>query len=247
MWLVQPESQQRLAIYREYLPQLHIDYHEQEYTRPYFFGSGDDPYNTNLPPSLREWTDRYGEANAAVFDARGLLYSTKERFDYLYPGYGKVLPCYHGAVGMLCEQAGHSRAGLAIEVTDSYTLTLGERARNHFLTSMSYLESTASFREAQLERFAGYFRESAAGGFAGDETEWGFVISADSPARALAHLRRMCYSHGIRVERLASAQRVAGLEDYWSGAACHGGTAGRIVGDSCRAADGAAREGALRA
>jgi len=214
LWLVHPESRARLAAYREVLPQLHVDYHEQGYRNPYFFGAGDDPYNTNIPAETREWVERYGEANAAAFDPDGLLFSTKERFDYLYPGYGKVLPVYHGAVGMLTEKGGHSRAGLAIEVTENHTLTLTERVRHHFLTSMSNLEATADWREGQLERFRRFFVEANEAAEPGLQS---VVISAANSPELLAKVWRLCEAHGIRVHRLDEDSSIEGVRSYQDG------------------------------
>ncbi len=214
VWLVQPESQARLPVYRRFRPQLHIDYHEQGYRSPYFFGAGDTPYNRNIPGETIEWLDVYGEDNAEVFDARGLLYSTRERFDYLYPGYGKVLPVYHGAVGLLCEQAGHSRAGLAIKVDDSYTLTLRERAHHHFLTGMSYLETTARLKQEQIKRFADFFRSSME---LRDGVPAAFVVSAANDPGLLSKLWDLCDGQGIEVERLRDSLPLDGLHEYRHG------------------------------
>jgi hypothetical protein len=165
VWLSQPESRSRLALYRRYMPQLHVDYHEQGYHSPHFFGPGDTPYSANIPQPSKDILQTYGDHNALIFDTLGLPFATRERFDYLYPGYGKVTPVYHGAVGMLTEQAGHGRGGLAVNVdphsgpdaAGGYTLTLRERIRNHMLTSLSNVETTAATREAQLERFYDFF------------------------------------------------------------------------------------------
>lgn len=211
VWLVHPESRSRLAAYREYLPQLHIDYHEQGHYSPYFFGAGDDPYNQNIPEETREWVERYGEANAEVFDEQGIIYATKERFDYLYPGYGKVLPVYHGAVGMLTEKGGHSQGGLARENYENHhTLTLQERAYHHFLTSMSYIESTAAWREGQLERF----REFFVGSMEAPDDAWGFVISSNNDPVVLQGTFDLCRAHGIDVHVTGEDQIVDGLIDY---------------------------------
>jgi hypothetical protein len=43
-WQTQLESQQRLALYNEWLPQMHVDVHEMGYNSPYFF-----------PPSAEPW------------------------------------------------------------------------------------------------------------------------------------------------------------------------------------------------
>ena len=208
LWLSQPESRQRLAVYKRFMPQLHIDYHEQGHMRPYFFGPGDKPYNANIPEETKQWLAIYGDANAEVFDREGLVYSTKERFDYLYPGYGKVLPVYNGAVGLLCEKAGG--VGLAIEIGDQYTLTLTERVRHHFLTSMSYLETTAANRQGQLERFARFFREATDATGDGPQT---FAILPDNDPSLLDRLWRLCAAHGIEIRVLEAPAPAGGFID----------------------------------
>jgi len=211
LWLVHPESRSRLAAYRRHLPHLHIDFHEQGHMHPYFLGAGDEPYNANIPASTRAWIELYGDANAAAFDARGLMYSSRERFDYMYPGYGKVLPVYHGAVGMLAEQAGHSRAGLAIAVNDDYTLTLAERADNHFLLAMNNVETTARHRQAQLERFGRFFLDAC------DPTVHpaaAYAILPSSDPDRLAILWDLLESHGIEVHALEAPIEAEGLLAY---------------------------------
>lgn len=219
LWLVHPESRSRLAMYKRSMPHLHIDYHEQEYRSPYFFGAGEDPYNLNIAPETREWVERYGAANAEVFERELRVYSTRERFDYLYPGYGKVLPCYQGAVGMLCEKGGHGRAGLAIKVTDQHTLTLFERARDHFLTSMSYLEFTSENRRGQIERFARYFAESMT---PPDGEAKSFVISAENDPALLEKVWSLCAAQGIEIHATERAANLSELVDYRTGEAMSG-------------------------
>ncbi|MFG0328699.1 MAG: M14 family zinc carboxypeptidase [Phycisphaerales bacterium] len=224
IWLVHPESKSRLVAYRRVLPHLHIDYHEQGWLNPFFLGAGDTPYNLNIPDESKEWVEKYGEANAAAFDARSLIYSTKERFDYLYPGYGKVLPVYHGAVGMLAEKAGHGFAGLAVEIDDQNTLTLVERARDHYVLSMSNAETTAANRQAQLERFYRFFKDSI-------EYEKGkpkaYIISSESDPTRLHKAFDFARSHGIELHRTESALRAGEslrLHEYGKGKAEEAGT-----------------------
>lgn len=215
LWMVHPESASRMPVYLRYLPHLHVDYHEQSYLHPYFFGAGDTPYHAHIPEETREWTERYGRFNAEVFDRYGLLYSSRERFDYLYPGYGKVTPCYHGAVGLLTEKAGHGRAGLAIEVDEHYTLTLTERAHHHFLTSMSYIESTAQMRREQLERFADYFKDSLDPEIGPEKA---YIIHPDNDPAILEELFRLCDGHRIEIHTLDADARLSGLHEYARGA-----------------------------
>jgi hypothetical protein len=197
IWRVHPESRSRIAAYRKRLPQLHIDHHEQSYRSPFFFGAGDEPYNTNIPQETKDWIEKYGEANADAFDERGLVYSTKERFDYLYTGYGKVLPVYHGAIGMLAEKGGHSRAGLAIALDENNTLTLTARAQGHFVLGMSNLVLSANNRREQLERFRRFFVRAAQRSDAPT-----YFVSPDSDPAMLAKLSDLCHAHGIRIDQL---------------------------------------------
>ncbi|MBX3351504.1 MAG: hypothetical protein KF684_01105 [Phycisphaeraceae bacterium] len=214
LWMVHPESRSRIARFVRHKPQLHIDYHEQGAESPYFFGAGDSPYNANIPAETREWLDIYGKANAAVFDERGLEYSTRERFDYLYPGYGKVLPVYHGAVGLLTEKAGHGRAGLSIMVRDRYELLLRDRVRDHFLTAMSYLETTAENRVGQLERFHRFAKEAMT--LAPDEPT-AYLVTTDTDPAILTRLWDLLTPHGIEIHSLERDAEVAGLIEYRDG------------------------------
>tara|TARA_R110000782_G_scaffold12913_5_gene38269 strand:+ start:14723 stop:17524 length:2802 start_codon:yes stop_codon:yes gene_type:complete len=211
IWGTQRESRARMAMYRRYMPQVHVDYHEQGMHAPYFMGAGDTPYNANIPAESKEWFDRLGRASAGAFDRAGLPYATKERFDYLYPGYGKVTPVYHGAISLLTEQGGHGRAGLSIDVlaegAPGYNLSLRDRARNHFITAMAYVEHTAAHRAEQIERFARFFRESserAQGHVAG------FVIAANNDPDKLARVWDLCAAHGIEIRRLTRDAEMAG-------------------------------------
>ncbi|MGP1309474.1 MAG: M14 family zinc carboxypeptidase, partial [Phycisphaerales bacterium] len=223
LWMVHPESRSRIAAYAKRKPQLHIDYHEQEPESPYFFGPGDAPYNANIPAETREWLDIYGQANARVFDERGLEYSTRERFDYLYPGYGKVLPVYHGAVGLLCEKAGHGIAGVSINVRDRYDLLLRDRVRDHFLTAMSYLETTAARRQDQLERFY-RFHEDAMELAPGEPVA--YAISAATDPALKQKVWDLLTPHGVEIETLVEDTAVGGLIEYRDGATVDDGTLG---------------------
>lgn len=214
VWLVQPESRARLPVYREYLPQLHVDNHEQGYTSPFFFGAGEKPYNQNIPRETVEWVHVYGGAGAERFDEDGLLFATQERFDYLYPGYGKVLPCYHGAVGLLNEKAGHGFAGVAVEVTETHTLTLLERARHHFILNLAFVQKTADRRADQLGRFHRFFARTVEDARANPET---YFVLPSSDRERMARMVDLCRRQGIVVEVLEREWDAAGLTGYRDG------------------------------
>ncbi|MGA0256132.1 MAG: M14 family zinc carboxypeptidase, partial [Rhodothermales bacterium] len=60
MWLVHPESQGRIRVYQEWMPQVHMDYHEQGFNNNYFTMPGKAPRNLNLPEAYEAWADMFG-------------------------------------------------------------------------------------------------------------------------------------------------------------------------------------------
>ncbi|MBV8517230.1 MAG: hypothetical protein JO197_07495 [Acidobacteria bacterium] len=149
-WLSQRETQARVAAYREWNPQVFVDFHEMGYESSYFFPPDAKPINTNLPKDVEQWLETFGKANAAEFSKRGWPFFVAEDFDLFYPGYGDSWPALHGAIGMTYEMAGHSRAGIAIKRDDGTTLTLGDRALRHYTTGMTTVRTAAANREALL-------------------------------------------------------------------------------------------------
>lgn len=176
-WRVQKESQQRYEVYKQWLPHVHVDYHEQGYNAPYYFAPAAEPYHKVITDWQREFQTAIGENHIKYFDEEDWLYFTKERFDLFYPSYGDTWPTYHGAIGMTYEQAGHSLAGLAIEKAEGDTLTLHDRLMHHYTTGLSTIEISSQNADRLIEEFKTYFttaRENPAGLY---KT---FVIKADN-------------------------------------------------------------------
>jgi hypothetical protein len=159
-WQTQVETQQRMAAYHRWLPQVHVDFHEQSYNEPYYFAPAAEPVHEDITTWQREFQVTVGKNNAKYFDENGWQYFTKERFDLLYPSYGDTYPLYNGAIGMTYEQGG-IRAGLAVVTADGDTLTLKDRIDHHFTTSMATLETVATHTEKLLGEFKKYFSQSA--------------------------------------------------------------------------------------
>jgi hypothetical protein len=160
VWQTQVESQQRLALYNDWLPQVHVDLHEQGYNDKYYFAPAAQPMHQLVTPWQREFQKIVGKNHARYFDEHGWLYFTRERFDLLYPAYGDTYPIYNGAIGMTYEMAGHSMAGLAVVTEKGDTLTLGDRIDRHFTTSISTVEATYQNRKKLLEEFISFFKTS---------------------------------------------------------------------------------------
>lgn len=157
-WQTQMESKQRLALYNNWMPQVHVDFHEQSYNEPYYFAPAAEPVHQDITPWQRSFQVVVGKNNAKYFDAEGWQYFTKERFDLLYPSYGDTYPLYNGAIGMTYEQGG-IRAGLSVVTNNGDTLTLKDRIAHHFATGMSTVEVSSQNQSKLLEEYKKYFQQ----------------------------------------------------------------------------------------
>jgi len=158
VWQTQIESQQRMKLYNSWLPQVHVDFHEQGFNDKYYFAPAAEPMHELITPWQKEFQNIIGKNNSKHFDENGWLYFTRERFDLLYPAYGDTYPTYNGAIGMTYEMAGHSLAGLAIKTEKGDTLTLHDRIDRHFTTSMSTIEVCFENRGRLLQEFDNFFK-----------------------------------------------------------------------------------------
>jgi hypothetical protein len=139
-WATQVESQQRLKIYNQWMPHIHVDFHEQGINEPYYFAPAAEPFHEVITDFQRSFQTDIGKNHAKYFDQEGWLFFTRERFDLLYPSYGDTYPTFMGAIGMTYEQAGHGRAGLGINTDEGFVLTLKDRAAHHTTTGLSTVE-----------------------------------------------------------------------------------------------------------
>ncbi|MBT0608291.1 M14 family metallopeptidase [Aequorivita echinoideorum] len=140
MWASQVETQQRLKVYNQWMPHIHVDFHEQYINNPYYFAPAAEPFHEIITPWQREFQDKIGKNNARYFDENGWLFFTRESFDLLYPSYGDTYPLYMGAIGMTYEQAGHGFAGLGVDTDEDFELTLKDRIAHHTTTGLSTVE-----------------------------------------------------------------------------------------------------------
>ena len=160
-WQTQKETQARVALFSQWLPEVHVDYHEQGYNAPYYFAPAAEPFHKVITPWQREMQTTIGKNNAKYFDQNGWLYFTKQEFDLLYPSYGDTYPIYNGSIGMTYEQGGIS-AGLAVLTRTGDTLTLVDRVAHHHSTSLSTVEVTSAYAEKLLTEFKKFYDNSRA-------------------------------------------------------------------------------------
>ena len=198
-WQTQKETQARLALFNQWLPQVHVDYHEQGYNAPYYFAPAAEPFHKDVTPWQREFQITIGKNNAKYFDQNGWLYFTKQEFDLLYPSYGDTYPIYSGSIGMTYEQGGIS-AGLAVVTRSGDTLTLADRIAHHHSTSISTLEVVSANAQKLLDEFKKFYDSSISNPPGDFKT---YIIKNDNAEKtaALARLldrNRIQYGYGLK-------------------------------------------------
>ena len=149
-WGIHPETREFTKEYQKWMPQIHVDHHEQGYNSNYFTMPGTTPRNKILPPSYEAWSDTFGRANIDAFNKNDISYFTREAFDFFYPGYGSSYPSIMGAIAMLTEQGGIA-GGRAIETEDGTILTLRQRIWDHYTTSVQALFTGVKHKKELLK------------------------------------------------------------------------------------------------
>lgn len=162
-WQSQQETQARIKLYNKWMPEIHVDFHEQYYYNPYYFAPAAEPMHEAITPFQRSFQIEIGKNHAKYFDANGWLYFTKEYFDLFYPSYGDTYPIFNGAIGMTYEQAGHGMAGLAIN-NNGDTLKLTDRIAHHFTTGISTIEVASKNYVRLNSEFKKYFDDAVSKG-----------------------------------------------------------------------------------
>lgn len=195
-WQTQVESQQRLKLYQEWLPQIHVDYHEQGINNPYYFAPAAQPYHEIITPWQREFQMSIGRNNAKYFDENGWLFFTKEVFDLYYPSYGDTYPIYNGAIGMTYEQAGGGSAGLGVYKKEGDTLTLYDRLIHHYTTGLSTIEISSLNAARLVKEFRKFFNDAVAKGSGNYKS---FVIRySETDNQRIASLLELLDKNGIQ-------------------------------------------------
>ncbi|CAH0335511.1 hypothetical protein FVB9288_01156 [Flavobacterium sp. CECT 9288] len=158
-WQTQLESQQRIALYHQWMPQVHTDVHEMGYDSPYFFPPSAEPLHEFIEKYQRDFHQTLGQNISKKFDAQNWMYNTGERFDLFYPSYGDTYPTYNGAVGMTLEQGGIG-AGRAVQMSNGSILTIRDRVAHHATAVLTVVESASNKAEELLKGFRGFMNNS---------------------------------------------------------------------------------------
>ena len=200
-WATQAETRHRLKVYNQWMPHIHVDFHEQGINEPYYFAPAAEPFHEVITPFQREFQKEIGLNHAKYFDEEGWLYFTKERFDLLYPSYGDTYPTYLGSIGMTYEKAGGGRAGLGIETTEGNELTLKDRVEHHHTTGLSTVEVADKNVGKLNQEFGKFFKNE-------NQQTKSFAVSGN--ADKIASLKRLLDLHEIKYEN-ASPGNIKGF------------------------------------
>jgi len=206
-WESQIESKHRLKLYNQWLPQVHVDFHEQGYNNPYYFAPAAEPYHEVITNWQREFQTIIGKNNAKYFDEKGWLYFTKERFDLFYPSYGDSYPVFNGGIGMTYEQGG--QVGVTITTEFGDPLTLKDRLTHHHTSGLSTVEMGVVHANKLLDEFEKYFRDNINNGYGTYKT---YVIKGDNQRDKLDRLMKWMDTHQIRYGHVASARPAKGFD-----------------------------------
>ncbi|SKB63765.1 Zinc carboxypeptidase [Parapedobacter luteus] len=212
-WQVQRETQARISLYNQWMPQVHVDFHEQGINAPYYFAPAAEPVHAFVSDFQKSFQETVGRNNARYFDENAWLYFTREVFDLFYPSYGDSWPMFNGAVGMTYEQGGSGRAGLGVLTALGDTLTLTERILHHFTSGMATIETVSNNAEKLVDEYANYFRE----GRSNPKGQYkAYVIKPGNSPERLTALKELLDRNGIQYGEASSRSGLKGF-DYFTG------------------------------
>jgi len=210
VWQVHPEARGLSEEYQKWLPQVHVDYHEQGYNNNYFTAPGTTPRNQLLPDTYEGWSKVFGDANIAQFDKHQINYFTRDRFDFFYPGYGSSYPSVMGAIGMLTEQGGGSAGGRIVKTEDGVNLTLRQRIFDHYTTSVATIKTSVLHRERLLD----YSKRALNPDNSKSKIKAYFFSDHEVYGNDLVNI---LIRNGIKVEQALDDFQITAAQDYRSG------------------------------
>ncbi|MFD0766518.1 M14 family metallopeptidase [Mucilaginibacter lutimaris] len=212
-WQAQKETQARVGLFNQWLPQVHVDFHEQSYNNPYYFAPAAEPYHKDITQWQRDFQIVIGKNNAKHFDQNGWMYFTKQEFDLLYPSYGDTYPLYNGSIGMTYEQGGGPSGGLAVVTRSGDTLTLAQRLAHHHTTGLSTVEIVSENAQKVVDEFKKFYDNSRQNPPGQYKT---YVIKNDNNEK-VNELAKMLTRNGIQFGYGLANKSVTGY-NYFTGA-----------------------------
>jgi hypothetical protein len=206
-WLTQTESQGRIKLYNQWMPHVHVDFHEQGINQPYFFAPAAEPMHEVITPWQKQLQQMIGKNNAKYFDEQGWLYFTGERFDIYYPSYGDSYPTYNGAIGMTYEQGGIG-AGVSVTTQEGDPMTLKDRIAHHYTTGMATVETASVNSTKMVDEFEKYFKENGSMKVPYKT----YVLKGDNNRDKLKNITQWMDAHAIKFGVAGSSKPLKGFD-----------------------------------
>ncbi|WP_057937066.1 M14 family zinc carboxypeptidase [Algoriphagus resistens] len=203
-----PESRNRVRVFQEWLPNIHLDFHEMGTNSTFFFQPGVPARMHPLTPEKNfELTEKIGTYHAKALDQIGSLYFNQENYDDYYYGKGSTYPDVQGSIGILFEQAS-SRGHLQESVNGmlSFPFTI----RNQFTANLSSFQAAKDMRQ-ELNQFMKDFYNDIQQEADSDPNKAYIFGSPRDDARSY-HLADLILQHDIKVFNLNDDITVNGEE-----------------------------------
>lgn len=203
-----PESRNRVRVFQEWLPNIHLDFHEMGTNSTFFFQPGVPARMHPLTPGKNfELTKKIGTYHAKALDQIGSLYFSEENYDDYYYGKGSTYPDVQGSIGILFEQAS-SRGHLQESVNGmlSFPFTI----RNQFTANLSSFQAAKEMRQ-ELNQFMKDFYKDIQKEVDADVNKAYIFGSKEDDARSY-HLADLILQHDIKVFSLNDDITVNGKE-----------------------------------
>ncbi len=208
-WLsaTQVESQNRLAFFHQWYPNIQVDFHEMGANSTYYFEP--TPKRTQspiIPQSSYDFnTVLASKYHVHALDKIGSLYFTKEQYDNISPIYGGTYGDFYGGVAMTFEEA--STRGFEQE-SDNGVLTFPYTIRNHTVMGIATVRGAVAER-AGLQNLQKTFFQKAIERAKAQPTK-AFVFG-DSRDRSLTqHFLEVVLRHNINVYPLQADATIDG-------------------------------------
>ncbi len=148
---IHPESRGRVRAISSWNPLLQVDAHEMRPLNTYLFSPAREPLNPNLPKHLRSWCNVFARDQARAFDRFGWAYYNGEWNEDWYPGYSTTWGFFHGAVGILYEQASIDED--AVRRPGGTLMTYRESVHHQIVSTMANLRTLQAHRGKMAREF----------------------------------------------------------------------------------------------
>ncbi len=202
-----PESRNRVRVFQDWLPNIHLDFHEMGTNSTFFFQPGVPARMHPLTPEKNfELTAKIGTYHASALDKIGSLYFNQESYDDYYFGKGSTYPDVQGSIGILFEQA--SSRGHLQESTNGM-LSFPFTIKNQFTANLSSFEAAKEMR-LELNTFMSDFYKQIDNEVNADPNK-AYIFGNEQDDAKSYHLADLILQHDIKVFSLNEDITVNGM------------------------------------